>query len=388
MCKVCESMEDRISRILEQWSLREPGLLSIYYTHQLEENKLMDCCIRVGKRRIEFNPDALEGISDEALNELLMTTVLRICLRHPYERQPYGCPANCLKAASDMVLSPSYRIRHNNLFHPNDFMFPIGKSFEWYATKLMNLMQEAKANPNNIADTIRKPLEELMKMGNDEASMWIEDEEMLETIKERIEQITNWGSVSHDIQELIRIAMEGRIDYRKVLRAFSTSIVSSELEYTRMKPNRRLGFKAMGYKHEMAARLLIAVDVSGSVSNESIGRFFRIITRFFKYGVEAVNVIQFDCVVKKEEIPLNKATKNYTTFKRLGDGGTDFQIVLDYYYAHKGYDGLIIFTDGYAPVPKTHYLKRSKLLWVFNTEENYNENKDALSAVGRTCFIM
>lgn len=385
-------MEERISKIIEYWSIREPGLLSVYYTHKLEENNNMSCCFRIGRGLIEFNSSLLEGKKENELDEMLMTVALRICLRHPYERQPYGCPPNCLIAASDMVLSPVYRTRHISLFHPADFQLPVGKSFEWYASKLMEMASDADMEMKGINSEINSQyssaMQQLMEMSQDEAAMWQEDEEMRETIKERVESISSWGTVPTDIQELIKIAMEGRIDYRKVLRAFSTSIVSSERKFTRMRPNRRLGFKAMGSKHEMASRLLVAVDVSGSITNKSIGSFFRIITRFFKYGVEEVDVIQFDSEVKDQVLSLDKAAKNYTSFTRLGDGGTSFQSVMDYQNKHKGYDGVIIFTDGYAPVPDTYRLSRSKLLWVFDTEENYNENKDDLSPIGRTCFIM
>lgn len=383
-------MEDRISKIIEYWSIREPGLLTVYYTHKLEENNRMSCCFRIGRGVIEYNGSLLEGKEDKELDEMLMTVMLRICLRHPYERHPYGCPPNCLIAASDMVLSPVYHPRHIFMFHPSDFNLPIGKSFEWYASKLMDMVRNGGSTMDggSSMDGANSPLQKLMSMSHDEAATWQEDEDMCETIKERVENISSWGTVPTDIQELIKVALEGRVDYRKVLRAFSTSIVSSERKFTRMRPNRRLGFKAMGSKHEMASRLLVAVDVSGSVTNESIGSFFRIITRFFKYGVERVDVIQFDSEVKNQVLTLDKAAQNYSSFTRLGDGGTSFQAVLDYHHQHKGYDGLIIFTDGYAPVPDPYRLTRSKLLWVFDTEENYNDNKDDLSPIGRTCFIL
>lgn len=387
-------MERRISKITEGWSIREPGLLSIYYTHKLEENNKMSCCFRIGHGVIEYNSVLLENISDETLEDKLTTVVLRICLCHPYGRQPYGCPPSCLLVASDLVLSSSYRKHNLSLFSPSMFNLPVGKNFEWYATKLMTLKHERKdvgdieESNETVDSTIQSAMQQLMEINDDEAALWMEDEEMFETIKVRVEQISNWGTVPTDIQELIKAAMEGHIDYRKVLRAFSTSIVSSDRKSTRMKPNRRLGFKAMGCKHKMATRLLVAVDVSGSVSNDSIGRFFRIIIKFLKYGIDEVDVIQFDSVIKKQILTLDKAVKNYSSFNRLGSGGTNFQLVFDYHHNHKGYDGLIIFTDGYAPLPNTYHLTRSKLLWVFNTEENYNDRKDDFSYLGRTCFII
>lgn len=400
-------MSDRISKILEQWSLREPAITSIYYTHKLEENNNMKCQMRVGKRKIEYNPELVNLLSDPALEETLKATVLRICLHHPYERQPYGCTPNILKAASDLVLQPVYALKYARLYSPKDFNLPEKKHFEWYAYKLMDQVKEATKNDGNGDDkdsengqetregeggSSRKkeltPIERLMLEGMEETELWEEDDEMQEIVKERVEQITNWGSLPHEIQEAIMVAQIGRIDYRKVLRAFSTSIVSSERKFTRMRPNRRLGYKAMGSKHDMASQLLVAVDVSGSVSNESFAKFFRIITKFFQYGVEKADVIQFDSEIKNEVLPLDKAAGEIKSFMRRGDGGTDFQIVFDYYHEHRNYDALIIFSDGYAPAPKENVPPRSKLLWVIDNEDNFNKNKDNLSPLGRMCFIM
>ena len=264
-------MSQRISKILEQWSLREPALTSVYYTHTLVENDSMKCYMRVGKRKIEYNPELINLLSDPALEEKLKVMVLRICLKHPYERQPYGCSANVLKAASDLVLAPVYTLKYARLYHPNDFGLPVKKHFEWYAYKLMDQVKDAMKNISGIIKVglddgnvnVREltPIEQLIVEGLEEAERWEEDEEMQQEIKERIEQITNWGSIPHDTQEAIMVAQEGRIDYRKILRAFSTSVVSSERVFTRMRPNRRLGYKAMGSKHDMESRLLVAVLV-------------------------------------------------------------------------------------------------------------------------------
>lgn len=125
-----------------------------------------------------------------------------------------------------------------------------------------------------------------------------------------------------------------------------------------MKPNRRYGFEFMGSQFEPKTHLLVAVDVSGSIETEDLQNFFSIINRFFSYGVEAINVIAFDTEIK-QEFELRKAAKN---IKITGRGETDFQCAIDYYEAHPEFQGMIIFTDGYAEVPKIRKAKR--LLWI------------------------
>lgn len=64
---------------------------------------------------------------------------------------------------------------------------------------------------------------------------------------------------------------------------------------------------------------------------------------------------------------LKKAKKQ---IKITGRGGTCFQPPIDYYASHYEYDGLIIFTDGCAEIPKL--AAKRKILWVLTNESSYN----------------
>ena len=161
------------------------------------------------------------------------------------------------------------------------------------------------------------------------------------------------------------------MDYRKMLSLFKTSVISSKRRLTRMRPNRRFGFDAMGSRYELSTNLLIAVDVSGSVTDKNLQFFFSVINRLFKYGVEKLDVLQFDSKIQGEPEPLKKARK---TVKIMGRGGTSFQPAADYYCAHPEYDGLIYFTDGYAPPPKFNTKRPIDVLWVLCGKSNYDEH--------------
>ena len=55
----------------------------------------------------------------------------------------------------------------------------------------------------------------------------------------------------------------------------------------------------MGSIRRFDTRLLIAVDVSGSISSESLSYFYGVINSAFRYGFESIDVIQFDCGITK-----------------------------------------------------------------------------------------
>ena len=80
-----------IDRITDIWFLTEPALFGAFCTHKLVENKRLDCPVRVGEGRIEYNPYPLMGMPRQAVEELFRIEMIRILLLHPYSRKPEGC---------------------------------------------------------------------------------------------------------------------------------------------------------------------------------------------------------------------------------------------------------------------------------------------------------
>jgi predicted metal-dependent peptidase len=140
----------------------------------------------------------------------------------------------------------------------------------------------------------------------------------------------------------------------------------------------------MGSRYDFTTRLLFAVDVSGSMSSNDLALGFSVINRFFKYGIEAVDVLQFDTEIKGDSVSLKRARR---TFKVTGRGGTSFTPVMKFLDKQPGYDGAIIFTDGYAPVPPRPKNRRTRVLWLFNREETYRRQYKALRAIGRAAYL-
>ena len=218
-------------------------------------------------------------------------------------------------------------------------------------------------------------------------ALWEEDQFQARQITDLVQSTTQWGSLPGNMVELIKKAAEGKIDYRGALRTFRSSIISQKRHLTRMRPSRRFGFEQMGSHYDFTTRLLIAIDTSGSVGSEELGRYFRIITTFFKYGIQEIDVLMFDDEVQGEPITLTEAKKNKQQFKVRGRGGTSFQAPVNYVKEHPNYDGLIIITDGYAPVPDVPPHLRAKLLWVIDNEKSYKEHYDSLRKTGRVCLM-
>lgn len=388
-------MDARIQHIAQLWYLEEPALFTILCTHNVEENESIKCPIRCGKGKIEYNPGLVSSLSDKQVEEYLKAETIRIILRHPYERQPDGCSKESKATGSNLVISDNYELKQIKLPTPDDFGFEKGLSFEKYAYQVQDLlmqesmhMQTPDTSPNELTAPIQANGDgngDEQKPEQDLSSLWEEDAMMLCTIDNAISDIQaghSWGSLAGHFAELIIANSKAKIDYRKVLSGFRATVISSKRHLTRMRPNRRSGFDNMGSIRRFNTNLLIAVDVSGSVSSNSLMHFYSIINRIFKYGIEKVDVVQFDTQLGKVE-EMKKASKEIQV---LGRGGTSFQPVVDYAGNH-GYDGLIIFTDGYAPPPSVKKLRHCKLAWICDSPKGYERNRSWMEKLGRCCLM-
>ena len=412
---------ERIQQETEQWFLTEPLFFTIYCTHRLKMNANMQCALRSGQGRIEYNPEVIDGMKDMELSAMLRVELIRILLQHPYARQPLGCKPIMLHKASDMVISPVYHFGFLDMTRPEEYSLPIGQHYEWYAKRLCEMgvhrdgdkpsegnsctnkqkgedVSEPSKEGNNQAQNIiqgslgpeqGQSLEQRLAEddGADYTTLWEEDSFQSRMITDIVHSTMQWGSIPGSMVELIKKAADGKIDYRNVLRAFRSSILAQKRCLTRMRPSRRFGFEQMGSRYDFVTRLLIAIDTSGSVGSEELGRYFRIITTFFKYGVQEIDVLMFDCSVQGKPIKLDEAKKNKQEFKVKGRGGTNFQAPIDYVKEYPNYDGLIIITDGYAETPEVPPHLSTKLLWVIDNENSYKQNYSSLRKTGRVCLM-
>ena len=366
------SVKEKISQVVDKWFLYEPLLFNVYCTHKLEPNSDMKCPFRTGKRRIEYNPELLKDSTTEEITQGLKTEVTRILLKHPYQRVPQNPNRSALTTASDVTIN-EHCYHDKKLKDAAHYNMESGLSYEEYYKKLYYICPDFDARDGDgkqyLMPSLKKGEIGEYEAAADAAELWDEDEEMADSVNQQIQkaQKTNqWGSISGDFQETITASLKIPMDYRRILSQFRACIISQRRKLTRMKPNRRYGFEFMGSQFEPKTHLLVAVDVSGSIETEDLKNFFSIINRFFSYGVEAINVITFDWELQ-QEFELKKASKN---IKITGRGGTNFQCAVDYYENHPEFQGMIIFTDGYAEVPKIK--KAKQLLWILTGKTEYD----------------
>jgi predicted metal-dependent peptidase len=412
------STRDRIRDVVEKWFLVEPLLFAVWTTHELAINPRIRG-IRVQQGRVEYNPAFIDALDRRELEQVLALEAMRILLKHPYARRPEN--AALAYAASNLTLQEYLETslplpRARDVFGCPDFD---RQYYEFYYRKLVE--QWASGNlpagvfsgqggpdgaeessalaglPNTQSPSAGPSGEDVMDpldtyadpgvSGRENAADWGPDELRMDQINDRIRtaaETDSWGSIPGRWKERILASLRPRLSYRAVLRQFRASILSIHRRLTRMKPNRRYGFLYLGSRYEFTTRLLFAVDVSGSMSSQDLARGFSVINRFFKYGVETIDVIQFDTEIQGAPLTLKRARG---TVEVTGRGGTSFAPVIAFLDKHRDYDGAIIFTDGDAPVPPKPKNRRTRLLWLFNREETYKRQHTALRSLGRAAYL-
>lgn len=387
-------MEKRYSDILEKWFILEPPFFQVLCLHDLKAETQMTCPLRSGRKRIEYNPDIVNEMSDEALEEALRAEALRILLKHPYERRPEGCSQKAMGLGSNLVIGDNYAHQRFKIETPKEYGLKGGMNYEWYARQVE---EQQEGSGKGKSDEGEGPGNGKAEYGGgdndgeekgsgekyrDLAELWEEDDMTAQLINGIIESTKSWGSLSGQFAEMLNASLKAKINWRNIFAGFRASIISSKRKLTRMRPNRRTGFDNMGSIRRFDTKMLVAVDVSGSISTKSLKYFYGVINSAFRYGFESIDVIQFDCGIKAVH-SLKNVVKDVAI---VGRGGTSFQEPVD--YAHEnGYDGLIMLTDGYAPPPCIPEGFKTGILWVCENEDCLEHHKSWMEKTGRTCVM-
>lgn len=389
-----------LEKIVENLFLCEPLMFATYCTHALTINPKITVPFRSGKMRIEYNPNILEKMNFGEIKNGFETEVKRIILKHPYSRKPDPFKPKTAIMASEVTIHQEYAER---------FAVPPQLSYEQYyslmrpeeivirpAPKKAGKKSSGKSGTSdekNGESPDDKTFQNLLAHAYDAeygaTGLWEENDMATEELNSLIKEYAarggkGWGSITGYLKDQILASLTAKIDYRKVLRNFRATILAERKHLTRFKPSRRFGFEYMGSKRDFTTKLLLAIDTSGSISDQDLKNFYGVINKFFKYGIESIDVINFDCELQGEPVSFKN---RQTSFNISGRGGTEFQAVFDYAKDHPEYDGVIIFTDGYADHPKKKPGTKAKFVWVLRSEVEYNEHKDWMSKTGKSCFL-
>jgi predicted metal-dependent peptidase len=213
-------------------------------------------------------------------------------------------------------------------------------------------------------------------------------QEEKETLAKDIDQALRQGAIlagkmKGDVPREIGELTEAKVDWREALREFVTSFCQERDTSTWRRPSRRwIGQdiympSSIG---ESVGRMVVAIDMSGSIDNEQVSAFLSEVREICKTVTpEGIDLLYWDTAVCQHEKYEREDLENLlNTTKPRGGGGTAPQCIVDYMKAKRlKAECAVILTDGYVPNWGTGW--DCPTLWGVTTK--------AVSDVGKTVHV-
>ena len=176
--------------------------------------------------------------------------------------------------------------------------------------------------------------------------------------------IKDRGTIPGPIAEMIDAIIEKRkpkVDWRRALRIFASSSRRTRVVHSMKRISKRSGTRP-GIKIKHFQKMAVAIDTSGSVSDDHLGLFFSEVHGMWRQGAE-IDIIECDADVQRHYTYRGKLPEFVS-----GRGGTVFDPVFKFLRKNRQmqFDGCIYLTDGYADEPEIR--PPCKLIWVITPD--------------------
>jgi len=173
-----------------------------------------------------------------------------------------------------------------------------------------------------------------------------------------------WGDMPAGLRREIDVVIseQSGLPWRRILRIFAMTSQQTRLISTHLRESRRFPGEAGNKIRPVGRKLAIAIDTSGSISDEVLMTFFREI-QAIQLQKSQITLIQCDAeiqeisILRKNQIP-----------ELSGGGGTSFDPVFQWLKTNRRsrFGGCIYLTDGQGPPPEID--PECRILWVLTPE--------------------
>jgi predicted metal-dependent peptidase len=370
-----QNPSDVLSKAIIQLIFKEP-----FYGHVLQalprsfSNSIPTAAVGIKSGLVEmlFNDNFfINELNASERVAVLKHEILHIVFRHLYRNKKYERIKLIYNIAADLVVNQyigNWDLPGNAITIDTfpELDLKKNQSLEYYIEKLLTIENE------NITAIIPADYFEshtVWDQMSSEASDSFKDiaayklDRIVIDSFEKAEKSKSHGILPLEIRQAIlkiQDSYKSTINWRKGLKIFAQHSMRSSVMLTHKRVSKRFNTRP-GVKIKRSEKLLLAIDTSGSISQNELEVFFNEINQIYKCGAE-IDIVECDAEVQ-----------NFYKYKGIvpenvkGRGGTCFDPVFE--FINKGklqYDGCIYLTDGYASEPKIKC--RVKLLWVVTTD--------------------
>ena len=314
-----------------------------------------------------YNPDFFAKLPEEQIRGVLKHEFYHLIFEHVTSRKPEGVPHMKWNIAADLAINSHLQGElPENCCMPGVGPFadlPLGKSAEWYLANFPEQPEkeggsgsgesgEGEGDPQDGNFDDHSGWDDANASAQQQAANQMAKERLKQAMKEAAKEASQspkgWGSVSGEVKQEILTRLESKVDWKKVLRYFIKTSQRASRRSSVKRINKRYAYIHPGKKVQRQAKIAIAIDQSGSVSDDMLSAFFAELNSLAKLA--EFTVVPFDTNVDESKVYVWKKGKQQKA-ERVLCGGTDFDAPTKY-VNDNSFDGVIILTDMEAPKPK------------------------------------
>lgn len=335
-----------------------------------------------------YNPEFMAKWSSRQRQGIIMHELFHVAMKHLTERNIFDKKlAQMHNIATDLAINslitsarlPDVCLIPGQIFHDHEGKaiksdvsdliksLPKHQSSEFYFQKLKEFNDEQKKkNPEGDPFAGVGTMDDHGMWGDIPADVQEEFENHIKNILEdsvkEADRSNQWGTIPHEMRDIIRKSLAKEVDWRSIIKAFLGRVRSQDRESTVKRINKKLPYIFPGVKRKFHSKFGCFIDQSGSVSDSDVAMLFTEMQNLAKH-VE-LDVYNFDTEIDVNSHFVWKKGKQFEDWKRTRCGGTDFNAVANFCNDSKTphWDGIIMLTDGYAPTMSM--IRGSKVLWV------------------------
>lgn len=206
-------------------------------------------------------------------------------------------------------------------------------------------------------------------------SGWGANDAVKETITEATKHLegsgalgsSSWGTGEGNLMDKIVAASKPPVDPQRIIKSFIRNIMMSDTAPLRTKLNRRYGYRVPGKHHLFTTKILVAVDTSGSMSDNDVADGCALIQHLARNDA-IIDFSWWDCGCTIPVDMAKRQARSKNGMEITGRGGTDPECVwrmLEREGMTREYSGIVIFSDMYfGEVKPPKSFNKNKIVWI------------------------
>jgi predicted metal-dependent peptidase len=411
--KITEGFKKKFFKLLELCTfsmMQDKDNFFAFFTIQMKREIRLDLPTAVGNTaslthfNIYFNPFIFLECSLEEMKALIKHEVYHIMYNHlKRARSIIGkYSSTAISKAMDVSINqyidklPAWSHNLRNVSLSYNINLKDDESMEWYAEEIQQGIDRLNSGKSEkiIEDKVNQN-SKLIKRKHDSVhahDLWWNSEddlnfEQLREITKRAVNNANKGKIPIELQQIISdLNKMPEISWKDYLRKIIGTLPSGHKKITTRKDRRQpYRLELRGKLNNHIVQIIIAIDISGSISNEEIDQIMTEVFHIVKNHPSEIIIIECDNKIRR----VYKVRSKENIRKKLDTkGGTLYSPVFEYIHNHRMRNHLLIyFTDGVGEEELKYAPINYKTLWVITGKGEKLSLKDSYGEVKRLSNI-